>query len=71
MLRIVPQVIPADNEEAYRRAVEEVQRALRRAVAAQVAPGASFGDLEGAFRYRRRMQVRRHDSRERLWPTMA
>ena len=48
MLRIVPQVIPPDNEEAYQRAVEAVQRALRRAVAVHVPAGASFSDQEGA-----------------------
>ena len=48
MLRIVPQVIPADNEETYRRAVEEVQVALRRAVAVHVTAGAPFRDQEVA-----------------------
>ena len=49
MLRIVPQVIPTDNEEAYRRAVEDVHLALRRAVAVHVTAGASFGDQETAL----------------------
>jgi len=46
MLRIVPQAIPADNEEAYRRAVKEVQLALGRAVAVQRSVSASFADEE-------------------------
>lgn len=54
MLRIVPQVIPPDNEEAYRleayrRAVEEVQLALGRAVAVHGSAGASFGDQEAVL----------------------
>jgi len=49
MLRIVPQVIPPDNEEGYRRAVEEVQRALRRAVAVHGPAGASFSVQEKAL----------------------
>jgi hypothetical protein len=49
MLRIVPQAIPADNEDAYRRAIEEVRRALGRAVAAHGSAGDSFGDQEAAL----------------------
>ena len=49
MLRIVPQVIAPNNEEAYRHAVEEVQQALRRAVAVHVSASASFGDQEIAL----------------------
>jgi hypothetical protein len=46
---IVPQVIPPDNEKAYRRAVEQVQLALRQAVVARVPSGASFRDEEVAL----------------------
>jgi hypothetical protein len=49
MLRIVPQVIRPDNEEAYQRAIEEVQRALGRAVAVHGSAGTSFGDQEAAW----------------------
>jgi len=49
MLRIVPQAIPPNNEAAYRRAVEEVQRALGRAVAVHGSAAASFGDQEAAW----------------------
>jgi hypothetical protein len=49
MPRIVPQAIPGDNEEAYRRAVKEVQLALGRAVAVRGSAGASFGDEEQAL----------------------
>lgn len=49
MLRIVPQAIPVDNEDTYRRAVEEVQQALQRAVDVHVPAGASFSDQETAL----------------------
>ena len=49
MLRIVSQVIPPDNEQTYRRAVEEVQLALGRAVAVHGSAGASFGEQEAAL----------------------
>ena len=49
MLRIVPQAQIPDNEQAYARAIEEAQQALRRAVAARVSPEASFGEREVAL----------------------
>lgn len=49
MLRIVPQAIPGDNGDTYRRAVEEVQQALQRAVAVHVPADASFRDQETAL----------------------
>ena len=58
MLRIVPQAIPADNEEAYRRAIEEVRLAWGRAVAAHESAGGSFGDQEAALLAARPMHPR-------------
>ena len=49
MRSIVPQVIPPDNEQAYRRAVDEVRLALGRAVAVHGSAGASFGEQEAAL----------------------
>lgn len=49
MPRIVPHVIAPDNEPAYRRAIEEVQQALGRAVALHGSAGASFGEQEAAL----------------------
>src|SRR3989442_5833573 len=49
MLRIVQQATISDNEKVYRRAIEEAQLALRRAVAARVPRDASFGDQEVAL----------------------
>lgn len=49
MLQIVPHATIPDNEKLYRRAIEEAQLALRRAVAARVPRDASFGDQEVAL----------------------
>src|SRR2546428_2567380 len=49
MLGIVQQVTIPDNEKVYRRAIEEAQTALRRAVTARVGRDASFGDREVAL----------------------
>jgi hypothetical protein len=50
MLRIVPQAeIPDNNEAVYQRAIEEAQRALRRAVTARVGPDAPFREREVAL----------------------
>jgi hypothetical protein len=49
MLGIVQQVTIPDNEPVYRRAIDEAQMALRRAVAARVGRDASFGEREVAL----------------------
>ena len=49
MLGIVQQVTIPNNEKVYRRAIEEAQMALRRAVAARVGRDVSFGDREIAL----------------------
>lgn len=48
-MHIVPKAPTPGNEKVYAHAVAEAGRALRRAVAAQVAVGASFGDWEVAL----------------------
>ena len=46
MMRIVSQAIPSGNTKGYERGLQEAQRGLERAIAAQLAANVSFAERE-------------------------